>query len=228
MPRSGSTLQYQIAVEVVRAAGLGDAAGWDWPSVSAYDAAPDTPIRVVKVHEPDPTHEPSLNPSGVVYLLTYRDTRDAAASFLAKFGERSPERLEAEVRRWLDNHRHFTTRHRVLASRYETFVDDIAGEVRRVAHVIEAPLSDATIESIASGLTPDRQRERVAAFEQSSGSAWDATTLLHRSHLADGAIGKWKSALTQEHLDAVLRASDAWLREMDYLGPCDRHSRGAA
>ena len=220
MPRSGSTLQYQIACELVERAGLGVRPGvWPTPITPGMWGG-SRPVHVAKVHDPDPRLDNAggYDPRFTRFVYAYRDVRDAIASHLQKITDAGEpgipaDELGAVVRaRMLEPWAYFTLMQGTLVSRYETMIGDVAGEVRRIADHCEIETDDETIQSIADGLDLSAQRRYIASRSWGSDEAWDARTLLHRNHVRDGRIGKFREVLSPAQLRAVERVAGGCLR----------------
>lgn len=226
MPRSGSTLQYQIVCELIERAGLGHRpATWPSPIEPAMASGP-RPIHVAKVHDPDPRLA-TLDPRFTRHVYVYRDVRDAIASHLQKHRAAGrpdipPEELGALVRRtMLAPFDHFAAIPGILVSRYERMIEDVPGEVRRIGAYLGVPAEGAAAEGIAAGLGLAAQRRYLDARDWRPGEVWDGRTLLHRHHISDGRVGKFREVLSAEQLREVERVAGAWLRRAGY------HAAGA-
>lgn len=222
MPRSGSTLQYQIACELIEGVGVGTRPR-EWPSpIGPSMAAGPIPIHVAKVHDPDPRLG-SLDPRFVRYVYVYRDVRDAIASHLQKIraaGEPdiAPADIGEVVRaRMLEPFAHFTALAGALVSRYEEVISDLPGEVRRIARVMGLEPDPALVERIGAGLDLAAQRRYLEGRSWTPDERWDDRTLLHRHHLNDARVGKHRDVLSEDQLRAVERVAGSWLREHGYV-----------
>lgn len=227
MPRAGSTLQYQIACELVERAGLGVRPG-AWPTPLEPGMWADArPLHVAKVHDPDPrlASGGGFDPRFTRFIYAFRDVRDAIASHLQKItGAGEPDipadRIGEVVRsRMLEPWAHFTLLPGVLVSRYETMIGDIAGEARRIAMHCEIEADEAMIESIGAKLDLGAQRRYIESRTWEADEAWDDRTLLHRNHVRDGRVGKFRDVLSPAQLGAVERVAGVWLRERGYDAP---------
>lgn len=219
MPRSGSTLHYQIACAVVERTGLGRGLGWNWDALLAAKSAP-RPRGVVKVHDPNPEVEATLDHDDTRFLYSFRDIRDAAASFVDTFGHAERNAFRVRIREWVRWFDHFASRPHVMLSRYEDFANGERGigrETRRVADFLGAPLPAGVEQRIAESLTIERQRERIASADQVA--PWDPVSLLHRNHIRDARSGKWKDRLSAESLAIIDEEAGGWLRRMGYETP---------
>lgn len=209
MPRSASTLQYQMASELVEALGVGRRAGWDWPAVEPSMAEAARPIRVVKVHDPNPELERKFVATATRYIYSRRDVRDAIASYTQKEGQRSPEQIAALARRWLSAGAWFTSRPNCLIAEYESLRDDPIGELRRIEAHLEASLEPRLRRRIVQRLSIEAQRRRLDAGRWRNREPWDDWTLLHPNHIGDAETGKWRALLTDEQIDAIDQVKDA-------------------
>lgn len=225
MPRSGSTLQYQIVCELIERAGTGvRPKGWPSPIEPRMVAAA-SPVYVAKMHDPDPRLQ-DLDPRFTRYVYVYRDVRDAIASHLQKMraageGDIPPARIGDVVRqRMLEPFMHFTTRPApMLVSRYEEMIADVPGEVACIAGFLGIRLEESEYASIAAALELSAQREYLESHRWSADEAWDERTLLHRNHINDGRVGKHRDVLSAAQLRAVERVAGAWLIERGYMNP---------
>lgn len=221
MQRSGSTLHYQIAKELVERLGAGTALGWSWDLVTPTLTRDGAPPSVVKVHSPSEPHERLLDQTRVRMLYSYRDLRDSMASLVQKRGDLGSDAFAWNVRDALDSYAHFTSATHVLTSRYEDFTRDISGEIDRIGAFLGLRPSPALRDELVEGLGLDAQRRRIASVEWREGQAWDPRSLLHHNHIRDGAIGKWRTVLTPEQIATVHAMAGPWLVKMGYATVAD-------
>jgi hypothetical protein len=214
MPRSASTLQYQLACEVVERAGAGSRLGWDWPAARPELASAPRPMHVVKVHEPNPAVESRLACGHVRYLYTYRDVRDAAASVAQWKGrEHGTPEAAAQWIRWAE---HFMSRPNVLVARYEDWTRDIPGEIRRVERFLGLTLSDADRARLARDLSIEGQKELIERELVATGRDLDPRTLVWRAQVQDARVGKWRDFFDAATLDRFDELCGHWLRARGY------------
>lgn len=214
MPRSASTLQYQLACEIVERAGAGSRLGWGWEKVDPAMAGDERPMRVVKVHEPCAEVEARLDERFVRYLYTYRDVRDAAASVIQWKGEGhgTPEAAGAWVA-WAD---HFMSKPRCLRARYEHWTRDIPGEIRRTEAFLGLRLGEKDRSAIAELLSIEGQKELIERTLVRTGRELDETSLVWRNQVQDARVGKWRTffdAATRRRFEEVC---GAWLERNGY------------
>ncbi len=221
MPRSGSTLQYQIACELIEAAGAGRRPG-TWPSpIEPEMARMPRPVHVAKLHDPDPRLD-ALDPRWTRYVYVYRDVRDAIASHLQKIraaGE--PDIPPAQIgevvrRRMLEPFERFASIPGALVSRYEDLVADVPREVRCIAEAIGLEADDALARAIGARLDLPAQRRYIERHPWGDGERWDDRTLLHRNHISDARVGKFHDVLSEDQIREVERVAGAWLRDRGY------------
>lgn len=228
MPRAASTLQYQIACELIERAARGTRSR-DWPSPIAADMTVGAgPIHVAKVHDPDPGVESGLNPRFTRYIYIYRDVRDAIASHIQKDGDVPADRIaRLVVDTMLGPYAHFVSRPSVLVSRYETVINDLPGEVRRIGEFIGVPPDPMRDRAIADLLDLPSQRRHIQSHSWTGDQRWDPHTLLHRDHIHDARIGKFRDVLSGAQVGEIERVAGAWLERHGYPLEAGRSATGS-
>jgi hypothetical protein len=227
MIRSGSTLQYQIAAELVERHGIGQrieyASEEDFPILAArYRGVPGH--KVFKAHICTPELEQLCSEGDAVALYSYRDLRDVALSASRKFGISLEDLLE---RGWLDqaiaDGKRWRAQPRVLVSRYEEVVMNLTLEVERTAQFLELQTTRSQAEQIAVSLSIDQQRERIrVAMPEAARAAratlleFDPHSLLHHNHIHEGEVGGWRTLSPDEQLRLAERYG-WWLTAEGYL-----------
>jgi hypothetical protein len=231
MIRSGSTVRYQIAKHLAeKAGGAGVGSGWD--RVEPRASSPTSPPVVVKVHAQNQKIESRLDPAGTLYAYSYRDIRDVFASLIQKDGPMSPADLRARARHTLERHEWFASRPRVLISRYEDWLGDLTGEIRRYEQFMAVELDDPERAALSERLSIDRQKEYLLSIRPENvtitdrGHVYDRDTLLHTGHITDGAVGKWAGLLSTSDSAVLHEIAGPWLEKHGYTVPTKQPGRG--
>lgn len=227
MMRSGSTLQYQIAKALVEESGVGEGLGFspavEFERLLVREGRDDSRVRVVKCHDWLPWERAAAEEDRRV-LYSYRDLRDVVVSWMKKAGLTFQEVMaDGYVERLLENDYLWTRATGVLVSRYESLVEDLAGEVGRIAAHLEIPVDRATAARHAATYSFERQRQKIASFDFEREGVhvgghvlYDAESLLHHNHIHTGGEGMWRSALTPRQVEVLEEMAGGWLREGGY------------
>jgi len=221
MPRSGSTLQFQITAHLVEQAGLGHRVEWvppaEFPRLrERYGAAPGW--KVFKTHICTDEVRALLDAHEAKGVYVYRDVRDAVVS-------RMRERQEPFAHVWqrgflarvLTNFDSWTSTPGMLVSRYDEMIADVAGEVERIARHLGISVGRDHCARVAAEYTIDRQRARIrdvearGALARSGDIAYDPVSNLHVRHIASGGHGEWRGVLSSEEVAMVEDRAKQWL-----------------
>ena len=226
MPRSGSTLQFQLTAHLVEQAGLGARVEWAPPSEfprlrSAH--ATTSRWKVFKSHTCTPEMRAELDAGTATAVYVYRDLRDVMVSRMHKRAETfdrlwqggAVDALLASFDRW-------TSSRGVLVSRYEPMVADVAGEVARIAAHLGIRVARDECERVASLYTIARQQERIrdaeaaGRIEHRDGVRYDPVSNLHVDHIRSGESGEWRRELTPGQLALIEERARTWLLAQGY------------
>lgn len=230
MPRSGSTLQFNIAWKTATASGLGERVEWrsskDWEyakeELACLESAPE--LYVIKMHFP-PDSVTKLAEAGdqVRFIYVHRDLFDVVYSMKAKFNfslahaiERVGDALEAE--RWLLAR----PADQVLIQDYAVLLDDLPEAVRQVAAFEGAQLDDSVLDTISDELSItsayEKSRQKTPRFEHLRRkfsrllgrriTFADDELMLHPNHVSEhrGQIGIGRTKLSKAEISAVENA----------------------
>lgn len=218
MPRSASTLQYQLFDKVVQLSGIGVHVGWSWDRVSPRKSSAGHPLYVVKVHEPNPDLEKQLDPDHLLYAYTYRDIRDAAVSMIQWKGDHF--NTVEWVRKWIEwsimCFRHFTSKRHVFVSRYEDWTRDIPNEIRRVEEFLGVNISQDKKDELARHLSLKGQTEYIRKELLEKKRNVCSEMLLNIFQIKDAKIGKWRTFLSHEQIRVFDELASDWLIEQGY------------
>ena len=224
MKRSGSTLQYQLAVSILertgKGSGLGDLRNVDCQEL--HQANTTGEIQVLKVHKISHLKgiEKAFEEGNAVGLYVYRDLRDVAVS-LMNLRNLSFDKLmrRREIPDNLRAFEQFTALPRMHISRYEDLVNNLSTEVVKIASHLGIELSEQEAESIAQEYSLTQQKARIESWKKESGShnkERNPHTLLHQNHIKSGRFQQWKTALTPLQISYLENLTGRWLVEHNY------------
>ncbi len=220
---SGSTYAFNILRELARRGGdvttrfvntIQDTAGLDDGryAVKSHDVPPEVAARLAELA------------SGIV--VTLRDPRDAVTSLMRY--QNFPFDLALD---WVGRSARFAAivaqRPGALALRYEDGFCDLPATVTRLAAHFGIDADEAACTAIFAGLRRSALEAAIARFptrddvkiDPRSGDIEDPATQWHRHHAGrDGAIGRWRHALTRAQADRV-RAALADLPQLFHPRP---------
>ena len=228
MMRSGSTLQYQLAAELVERRGLGRRLGYaaeaDFPRVRRAADAGTSGCKVFKAHTCTAEMQSLFGEGRACALYIFRDLRDVALSLMRKYTFTFEDLLAA---RWLDqvvaDGEEWTRLPGVLVSCYEKTVGDLREEVERIAAHLGIAISPAACLELAAAHDLERQREHVrkiqrrkAAEDPQGALFFDERTLLHHDHIRSGAVGEWRRVFTLAQTALLEDRFKGWLLARGY------------
>jgi hypothetical protein len=206
LPRSASTWSYIVAMRLLRGAtGAQTHGGYD---ENIYRFMRDLPASaahaVLKCHGMDAAGLglSQLHAARVIY--TWRDLKDATASFMAMFGADFDHTFAV-----MSNSLDLYARHRAsgaLILGYPEILQDGPTAVARIADYLGLAAEREMVESVAEGASLARTRERVDLIGsidygdrliRHEQSLYDPETLLHVDHVRNGGIGYGAEALNE-------------------------------
>ncbi|MGB3240568.1 MAG: sulfotransferase domain-containing protein, partial [Geitlerinemataceae cyanobacterium] len=225
MLRSGSTLQYQLAVAILektgRGSGLGDPRNVD--CLELANANPSGMMQVLKVHKFQHLQhvEAAIDRRQAKCLYTYRDVRDVAVSLMNMRNIGFEELIfrNQEVQQSLSDFQAWTSFDDVLISRYEEMVSDIPQEVLRIAKHLNIELSTEDAIAIAENHSLDKQKQRIQQWKQGDDfnpRNHEAKSLLHHNHINSGRSQQWCETLTPIQIAYLESLTGTWLRDRGY------------
>ncbi len=224
MLRSGSTLQYQIASELIEHLNIGQRTTWHNASEHPLILVgrPETGLSTFKTHQLTETVKELCVSGQSTSLYIYRDLRDVLSSYQEKNSVcLTGKKLESWLTAILATDANWRTLPSIYISRYEDVVPSIASEVANISNYLGIKCADTLVNHIAESLSYDAQKDRI----NSASSAWvkanetniyDKISLLHNNHLQSGAIGRYHKDLHKEQIAAINDIAGAWLVEMGY------------
>jgi hypothetical protein len=227
MYRSGSTVQYQIAAEIVERSKLGQRVGSivydDFIALSEKYKNTDT-ILVAKAHHCFEEARESLSSGGAKGIYSYRDLRDVVVSWSKKNEFKIAEVLQSDfIDLCLDGYYQWTTAPHVLVSRYEDFFTDLTTETAQIAAHLGVKLAPETIRNIAEAFSLENQKTYLNKFDfETQGFVYNADIRvdlhsgLHSNHIRSGAAGEWKQELTDTEVAAIEQKCLYWLAGRSY------------
>lgn len=197
MRRSGSTLQYHLALTLLERHGGGEGVWYVKPGEFAqrraeWDTRPGT--KVVKVHHVAPAIADELSGGRSKGVYVWRDPRDVVVSVTLRARYQGKHSLDneifvAEFFQQLERDFTFWTGQRgMYVTTYATLVDDVPGEVRALARHLGLTVTEAEARQIARRHTPDAMLR----------AEW-----VPADHINDGRAGMWRARTTDAQADRM-------------------------
>ncbi len=177
MPRSGSTLMYNIIRQILMQHYDGTlSSGW----VEEIFDLPQADTFLIKAHNLDKFQLIRAN----CIFYSYRDMRDALVSLSRKFG--CQPSLEI-ARKWIEQYK-IAEKHAQMMVRYEDMVMDIPTTVHAIAQHLQIQIDVSRV--IASLPVMDAQDVIDGQYSK--------VTLLHRNHATGTICGEWRTVLDKK------------------------------
>lgn len=230
MYRSGSTLQYNIACELVERHGWGTRIGFvdgrQYPGGGSHSEY----LRVLKSHDGHENFAAALRAGEAKAIYCFRDLRDVAFSLMHKFqiGFQDIVAPGGWLAKCLRNDAFWTGLPNVFSQRYEEMIVQPEATVREIARFIGVAITDNQARLLADdySLTRNiaRTRElsrrlreaRIDLDDPANNFARDDHTQLHWNHCRSGDVGTWRESATAEQRAALAEACGDWLIRREY------------
>jgi len=230
MKRSGSTLQYQIASQLVEQAGIGIRI--KWYSSSQFPELRDkyTGVhrhKVFKSHDCTPEIAREISEGDALGFHIYRDLRDVIASQMQMSRVTFNQLWSAGfLQECVENYSQWTALERVASMRYEDIVQDLPRLVHLMVKHIGLGVSREECKRIAADFDLESQRSRIEESKQKQcfervaaigdDLLFDPHSLLHSNHIQSGRSGVWRGILTPEEARRVDVTFGDWLYRHGY------------
>jgi len=226
IPRSGSTLQYLIAKEILTISknhflDLGWLGNQNIVELhTRYNFTYD--YVLVKQHNYLAGISKIIKAENLYILLSYRDLRDVFVSLMNKSNS-SFENVfsKLKLQNFIDDFNNWNSCNHVLRSKYEIFHKNISKESDRISKFLNIQIAFEDIERISKNLSITNQRIKIKAFNLETlvnyeKEKFDPSTLLHQNHIHSGEVNQWKEKLDNLQIGIIQFYARDWLKKYDY------------
>jgi hypothetical protein len=219
MPRSGSTVQFQIAARIVESANAGTRVEWVNPNdfVRLREKyAGFHGMKVFKTHTLIDEIRREFDKNNAIGLYIYRDLRDVFVSSMVKeSSDFSTVWKSGFLDRCTESFNAWTNLPGILVSRYEDVVLNLGTEVTHIANRLSIELSKEQVADIAEDYSIEKQKERMIRVKNME-KIFDESELLHSNHIASGNTGQWRERLSALQVFRIELKVGWWLRKYGY------------
>ena len=226
MPRSGSTVQYQLTAEIVESNGVGERVS-PLPSPGSLqrraDIGEQKKFFVVKRHGYTKEAAKLISIGQAKAIYVYRDIRDVLVSGMNLRGNSFQNLIRCRlIEQLLEDDEKWNSVDTILVSRYETMVTNLQHEALRIARYLGIDLDESSARKIADKYSIERQQQRVQGFdyensgEQQGELLYDPKSLLFSNHIQSGKSEQWRTALSWAEIALVEDMAYDWLNERGY------------
>ena len=170
MPRSGSTLQYNLVRGIVEKLGKGSGHGFFNPQQSQemssqlQDWASDTMFHVIKTQSLVPNIDALLSTNNTYICYTFRDLRDVAASLERRFKCEGKE-LYKILDDIIDEYYTIQRLPNLISIKYEDMTSDIAAATEFMARAFDFSPNPDDVETVASEFSLKSAKKKIQTFE---------------------------------------------------------------
>lgn len=228
MFRSGSTLQYQIASQLVEDYGIGRRLTWHVPNQfpeirKLYGSTEE--LIVFKAHKLTSEMKDEIERNCARVITIHRDIRDVVVSAMRKnnwsfrkiWFHNYPSLWTARFDEW-------SRMPKALICRYDDLAVDLLGIIHAIATQLGISLGDERARELAQTISLDSQKLRIQSIaEKRSGghltTKYDPLSLLHYNHISSGDSGIYRSVLRPAQVSALEDRCHEWMVRWGYQ--CD-------
>ena len=210
LPRSGSTLQYNLVRGILKTLHIGHGAGLlKWvhivPVVTCW--------TVAKIHH---AHPLIVERAGAVAVVqSYRDIRDAFVSHLHFESLPLDTDPATFVQPYLDMYHGWDAMppHALYRVAYCTMVNDVVGEVGRLAAFLGVELTPLQTQCVIQFYANPKDESFTLHKDHYH---LDPVTLRHDNHIYSGRAGQWMDVLSTAQIGIIEDLAGEWLKEHGY------------
>jgi len=196
MPRSGSTLQYQIVKACLELDADVEVYGWlevdEFESFFKSGKKSNSGTTLLKIHSFHDFFIDNRLFSNSKFIYVHRDVRDVFVSQMYKMGKSFDELLLSEFLvgiqfhfyKWLN----FPNKYRTT---YKRLMENMTMEVESIAFFLNLNISVEQVQGIVAELNIDNQIKKIRNFD--ANEIYDKKTLLHSNHINSGEQGQFES-----------------------------------
>ena len=230
MPRSGSTLQYQIVTEIVESTGKGMTIGYvDKITPAFVEYFKDISYRedkflVVKCHNYTSEVKNLAQHSNIKFFYSYRDIRDVVVSLGNKFLNSTNEVIKKDKASYhLYNYYQWTSLKNIFISEYNSLVQNMSEEIIKIAKYLQQEITLQAVQFISEKFSLDNQIKKIKTIENlkqgiqnSKNDIYDPVSQLHNNHIRSGKSEQWKQELSSEQIEYLENLAFSWLIDRGY------------
>lgn len=224
MPRSGSTLQYQVVTHLVEARGIGQGIGFFDRAhfeVAESEYIPGQ-IKVVKCHEYIPRALELAEEGRAVGVYSQRDMRDVVVSVMNQSNKSFSEvASRSRLRNLVEQSHSWKKMSPLLVSRYENLYRKLDVEIRRIAEFLKLRVSESEIEELVTTYSISTQKKRILEISSQNLSpsgfgGYDPKSQLHQGHIQSAKLDRWKTELSKMQAAYIECYLGQWLLSEQY------------
>jgi len=170
MPRSGSTLQYNLVREIIEKMDKGEGEGFFSPQQSQemfsqfYKWANDSSFHVIKTQSIVSDIEILLKTNNTYICYTYRDLRDVSASFERRFKCEGKDLLII-LNDIVEEHYKIQKFNNLVSIKYEDMIGDLAATTQTMADFLHLSPGPELVSSVAREFSLENAKRKIHKFE---------------------------------------------------------------
>jgi len=227
MMRAGSTVQYQLAAEIVEYFGLGKRLGWiDLKNFIEMQKkyGNQEGFFVVKCHNYLDAYDELFSIGEAKAIYAYRDIRDVIISLMNKFNRSFIQIMQdGYIETILRAYHQWNCHSDILVSQYETMIHDLPGVVQSICAHLYIEIDEKLARQMADKFSLHRQVNRIRDFNYRSngvrlntGDVLDPNSQLHQNHIFSGNTNQWKTVFFRYQVGLIEYKAYRWLTDRGY------------
>ncbi|MBC8430512.1 MAG: sulfotransferase domain-containing protein [Desulfobacterales bacterium] len=226
MPRSGSTVHYQLTKEIVESNNVGKGLGWvepeQFPKLQS-NFMNDNRFLVIKCHSYINGAQDLVSRGEAKAIYVYRDLRDVIVSIMNKNKTSFRHVMQSGfIHSILQEYDNWNKLNDIFVAKYENMIKDLAQETLKIAKYIGVDLDKSSAVKIAGKYTIEQQVKRIQSFDyntygvRAGKNNYDPDFLLHDNHIFSGNTKQWITMLSPFEIGLIEDIAYGWLVEKDY------------
>lgn len=217
MPRSGSTLLHNIIQEVI-----GSKDNYNYCQTEKEYCnrlmKSSKKYHLSKIHIYSPTAANRISTNRSIGFFTHRDIRDIIASKIQKRGIKlEQEILYMNVRYAINIALSYVEIKELHIISYEDLFMNRESVIKRIANILNIPISDNKIKEIYENTSISSTKNKIESgvSDKKKENFVLAESGLHKNHINNPSLGKWKNILTEKEEKFIINNSQDYF---DYFG----------
>tara|TARA_B100000989_G_scaffold157753_1_gene117810 strand:- start:249 stop:1046 length:798 start_codon:yes stop_codon:yes gene_type:complete len=216
IPRSGSTLLNLFIKELIKL-DIDQTETYidDGNSIRKFQKNR-THYVLLKTHRYFPSVSKYINKGRIVGVMTHRDIRDIVVSLIQKgwcsdfnyFIQRK------ELRSMVLSSIAYSEMKSMNTFSYKDLKNDPVQILMELSFILKIDLDDGKAKEIAQRLSLGNLKKHTDNISKKR--SIDVGSGLHHNHIKDGAIGKWREALSQEKIKIINKEAEEYIKKFAY------------